>query len=291
MNHLAPHDVMVVCLTLATLLASAKVAGELVKRLNQPAVLGEIVAGILLGPTVLGHFQPVLYDLLFPHSGPVPLVLDGVTTISVVFFLLTAGIEIDLSSIFRQGKTALLVSASGIVIPFAFGFVLAGAFPRFLGATEGTSRLIFALFMGTALSISALPVVARILMDLGWLRTEMGTVVMSSAMFDDLAGWILFGLVFGMLNPNGSADHHVGHTHFSISFCAADADRRPLAHPFCHAFYPSAYDVAGRSSGLHLFLNAGLGGFCRIRWHSRRIWRLHHRCCGRRISSSAPTHL
>ena len=212
MNHLAPHDVMVVCLTLATLLASAKVAGEVVKKFNQPAVLGEIAAGILLGPTVLGHYQPVLYDLLFPHTGPVPFVLDGVTTISVVFFLLTAGIEIDLSSIFRQGKSALLVSASGIVIPFAFGFVLAGAFPRFLGATEGTSRLIFALFMGTALSISALPVVARILMDLGLLRTEMGTVVMSSAMFDDLAGWILFGLVLGMINPNGSADHPVGHT-------------------------------------------------------------------------------
>ena len=91
------------------------------------------------------------------------LVLDGVTAISVVFFLLTAGIEIDLASIFRQGKSALLVSSFGVVIPFAFGFVSAGMFPRFLGADEGTDRLVFALFIGTALSISALPVVARIL--------------------------------------------------------------------------------------------------------------------------------
>src|ERR1700728_1077555 len=111
MSHLSPHDIMVVFLALAALLASAKLAGELVKKLNQPAVLGEILAGILLGPTVLGHFKPGVYSLLFPHTGPVAFVLDGITALSVVLFLLTAGIEIDLTSIFRQGKSALLVSS------------------------------------------------------------------------------------------------------------------------------------------------------------------------------------
>jgi Kef-type K+ transport system membrane component KefB len=212
MDHLSAHDVMVVFLALAALLASAKLAGELVKKLKQPAVLGEILAGILLGPTVLGHFRPSLYALLFPHSGPVALVLDGVTAISVVFFLLTAGIEIDLASIFRQGKSALLVSLFGMVIPFAFGLLSAWAFPKLFGADEGTDRLLFALFIGTALSISALPVVARILMDLGLLRTEMGTVIMSSAMFDDLVGWILFGLVLGMMHPNANSGHGIRHT-------------------------------------------------------------------------------
>jgi Kef-type K+ transport system membrane component KefB/mannitol/fructose-specific phosphotransferase system IIA component (Ntr-type) len=212
MDHLSPHDVMVVFLALATLLASAKFAGELVKKFKQPSVLGEIIAGILLGPTVLGHYRPALYALLFPRTGPVALVLDGVTAICVVFFLLTAGIEIDLASIFRQGKTALLVSLLGMVIPFAFGLLSAGAFPTLLGADEGTDRLVFALFIGTALSISALPVVARILMDLGLLRTEMGTVIMSSAMFDDLVGWILFGLVLGMMHPNANAGHGIRHT-------------------------------------------------------------------------------
>jgi len=212
MDHLSPHDVMVVFLALAALLASAKFAGELVKKFNQPSVLGEIIAGILLGPTVLGHYKPEIYSLLFPHTGPVALVLDGVTAISVVFFLLTAGIEIDLASIFRQGRSALLVSVLGMVIPFAFGLLAAGMFPKVLGIDEGTDRLVFALFIGTALSISALPVIARILMDLGLLRTEMGTVVMSSAMFDDLAGWILFGLVLGMMNPNADAGHGVRHT-------------------------------------------------------------------------------
>jgi K+:H+ antiporter len=212
MSHLSPHEVMSVFLALAALLASAKFAGELVKKFDQPSVLGEIIAGILLGPTVLGHFNPSTYNLLFPRTGPVALVLDGVTAISVVLFLLTAGIEIDLASIFRQGKSAMLVSSFGMVIPFAFGFLSAYAFPTFLGADEDANRLVFALFIGTALSISALPVVARILMDLGLLRTDMGTVVMSSAMFDDLAGWILFGLVLGMMNPQADAGHGIRHT-------------------------------------------------------------------------------
>ncbi len=212
MDHLAPHDLMVVFLALAALLASAKLAGELVKKFNQPSVLGEIIAGILLGPTVLGHFQHAVYALLFPRTGPVALVLEGITAISVVFFLLTAGIEIDLASIFRQGKSALLVSSFGMVIPFAVGFLSARMFPRFLSAGEGTDPIVFALFIGTALSISALPVVARVLMDLGLLRSEMGTIVMSSAMFDDLVGWILFGLVLGMMTPQGDAGHGIRHT-------------------------------------------------------------------------------
>lgn len=216
MSHLAQHDLMALFLALAALLATAKFAGELVKKLGQPSVLGEIMAGILLGPTILGHYKPGVYQLLFPASGPVALVLDGVTAISVVLFLLTAGIEIDLSSIFRQGKSALLVSVFGMVIPFAFGFGSAELFPRFLGADDRASPLVFALFLGTALSISALPIIARILMDLGLLQSEMGTVVMSSAMFDDLVGWILFGLVLGMMNPQADAGHGVRHTIFLV---------------------------------------------------------------------------
>src|ERR1700734_313723 len=200
MPHLAPHDIMHIFIALAVLLGAAKLAGELMQKLDQPSVLGEIMAGILLGPTLLGHFRPDLYAFIFPSTGNLPIALATVTTIGVVFFLLTAGLEIDLRSIFRQGKSALLVSFFGVIIPFAFGFAAAGAFPKFLGAEAGASRLIFALFVGTALSISALPVIAKILMDLNLLRTEMGTVVMSSAMFDDLVGWILFSMVLGMMN-------------------------------------------------------------------------------------------
>jgi Kef-type K+ transport system membrane component KefB/mannitol/fructose-specific phosphotransferase system IIA component (Ntr-type) len=216
--HLTQHEVMTMFLALAVLLGTAKLAGELMQKLGQPSVLGEILAGILLGPTLLGHFKPQIYAALFPSTGAMPIVLETVTTIGVVFFLLTAGLEIDLRSIFRQGKSALLVSFFGVIIPFALGFAAAGAFPRFLGAEAGASRLIFALFVGTALSISALPVIAKILMDLNLIRTEMGTVVMSSAMFDDLVGWILFSMILGMMN---SGSHSFGGVKRTILLVAA----------------------------------------------------------------------
>src|ERR1700723_221624 len=214
MPHLTQHDVMTMFLALAVLLGTAKLAGELMHKLGQPSVFGEIFAGILLGPTLLGHFKPHIYAALFPTTGPMPIVLDTVTTLGVVFFLLTAGFEIDLRSIFRQGKSALLVSIFGVAFPFGAGFLAAEVFPRYMGSEAGANPLIFALFVGTALSISALPVIAKILMDLNLLRTEMGTVIISSAMFDDLVGWILFSFVLGMMHPpaGGSAVDGVKHT-------------------------------------------------------------------------------
>src|SRR6202142_1566624 len=201
MPHLAPHDIMHIFIALAVLLGAAKLAGELMQKLDQPSVLGEILAGILLGPTLLGHFKPQLYAFIFPSTGNLPIALETVTTLGVVFFLLTAGLEIDLRSIFRQGKSALLVSLFGVAFPLGAGFLAAKVFPRELGAQEGANPLIFALFVGTALAISALPVIAKILMDLNLLRTEVGTVIISSAMFDDLVGWILFSFVLAVLHP------------------------------------------------------------------------------------------
>lgn len=207
MPHLTPHEILTMFLALGTLLGAAKIAGELMQKIDQPSVLGEILAGILLGPTVLGHFKPQIYASLFPQTGSSPLVIEAVTTLGVVFFLLAAGLEIDLRSIFRQGKSALLVSTCGVIIPFGFGLAAAGVFPKFFGAQPQADRLVFALFVGTALSISALPVIAKVLIDLNLLRSEMGTIVMSSAMFDDLVGWILFSMILGMMN---AGEHTLG---------------------------------------------------------------------------------
>src|ERR1700731_2937877 len=214
MQHLNPHDVMTMFMALATLLGCAKLAAELMQKIGQPPILGEISVGIFLGPTVLGRYRPHLYETLFPTTGPMPIGLETVTTLGVVFFLLTAGLEIDLRSIFRQGKSALLVSIFGVAFPFGAGFLAATFFPNEMGAVSGSNPLIFALFVGTALSISALPVIAKILMDLNLLRTEMGTVIISSAMFDDLVGWILFSFVLGMMHPpaGGSVGDGVKHT-------------------------------------------------------------------------------
>ncbi|MGA2387616.1 MAG: cation:proton antiporter [Candidatus Sulfotelmatobacter sp.] len=214
MPHLSPHDVMTMFVALAVLLGCAKLAAELMHKIGQPSILGEISVGIFLGPTILGRLRPHLYQVLFPTTGPFPIVLDTVTTLGVVFFLLTAGLEIDLRSIFKQGKSALLVSLFGVAFPLGAGFLAAYIYPDYLGLREGANPLIFALFVGTALAISALPVIAKILMDLNLLRTEVGTVIISSAMFDDLVGWILFSVVLGMLHPptGGSLADAVKHT-------------------------------------------------------------------------------
>jgi Kef-type K+ transport system membrane component KefB len=202
---LTAKDLTVMFFALAVLLGAAKLAGEFIHKLGQPSILGEISAGILLGPTVLGYFRPEWYAALFPSTGPIPIVIETVATLGVVFFLLAAGLETSLRSIFQQGRSALFVSFLGGIFPFVTGFLAADFFPRFLGAEPGANRIIFALFVGTALSISALPVIARTLMDLRLLQTELGAVVMSSAMFNDLVGWILFGVVLGLLGGNSAS--------------------------------------------------------------------------------------
>jgi Kef-type K+ transport system membrane component KefB/mannitol/fructose-specific phosphotransferase system IIA component (Ntr-type) len=212
MHQLTTHDVTTMFLALAVLLAGARLAGELAQKLSQPAVLGEIIAGILLGPSFLGMFAPRVESTIFPTQGAFPLVLSVVSNLGVALFLLTAGIEVDLSSVFRQGKSALLVSSCGVVVPFVVGTAAAGLFPKFLGAEPGAHREIFALFVGTALSISALPVVAKILMDLNLLRSDVGTLILSSAMFDDLVGWILFSIVLGMMRAGSASLSELRHT-------------------------------------------------------------------------------
>jgi Kef-type K+ transport system membrane component KefB/mannitol/fructose-specific phosphotransferase system IIA component (Ntr-type) len=191
-------------LALGLLLASARLLGELAKRFNLPAVLGEIIAGILLGPTVLGAFAPQLAAAIFPRSGGASLALDGLMTLAITLFLLVAGLEVDLSSIWRQGKTALGVGVAGIVGPFTVGFAAAWFFPQLMGRETQADPFIFALFMATALSISALPVIAKTLMDLNIFRSDLGMLVVAAAVFNDLVGWIVFAVILGMLGKSGA---------------------------------------------------------------------------------------
>ena len=197
MKSLEVHDITIILLGLGTLLASARILGELFHRFKQPAVIGELLAGIILGPTVLGHLG--VTQMIFPSTGASHTVLQGISMVAVVLFLLVAGMEVDLSAIFRQGKAAVAVSLSGILFPFVIGLLAALLLPVDLGRGEKAEPFIFALFFATAMSISALPVIAKTLMDLNLYRSDMGMVVIAAAIFDDLTGWFVFAIVLGLM--------------------------------------------------------------------------------------------
>lgn len=212
MASLSASEVTAFLLSLAILLASARLLGEIAKRLNQPAVLGEILAGILLGPTLLGAVAPGTSEFLFPLQGGGAMAREGLMVLAITLFLLVAGMEVNLSSVWRQGRVALSVGVAGIVGPFVIGFAMAWLLPQQMGIAGGTDPLIFALFIATALSISALPVIAKTLMDLDLYRSDLGMMVIAAAVFNDLVGWIIFAVILGMLGAGGGHALGVGGT-------------------------------------------------------------------------------
>jgi Kef-type K+ transport system membrane component KefB/mannitol/fructose-specific phosphotransferase system IIA component (Ntr-type) len=201
---LSPEELATMMAALALLIGSARLLGELARYFHQPSVLGELLAGVLLGPTVLGAVAPAWQQRLFPQEGPNALVLDGISQLSIVMFLLVAGMEVDLSIVWKQGRSALKVGVLGTVIPFALAFVLALFLPTALGRQADADRWVFVLFLSTAMAISALPVIAKTLMDLDLYRTDLGMVVMSAAIFNDLIGWTVFAMIMGMIGKGGA---------------------------------------------------------------------------------------
>lgn len=198
-------------ISIGTMLLVARVLAEVCTYFNQPSIIGEIFAGILLGPTVLGALSPDLFAYVFPSDSAVKTVLEGITTLAVVMLLLVIGLEVDLSLLLRHRKAAFYTSIIGTVFPFMLGSALAYHFPEMFGAGGNASLLVFALFVGTAMSISALPVIARTLMDMNMLKSQIGLIIIASAMFGDLLGWIIFSVILGMMGT-GSPGNQLGTT-------------------------------------------------------------------------------
>lgn len=198
---LAPNQVVIFLLSVSLLLLFSKTLGELFTRIKQPAIIGEILAGIILGPTVLGMLSPSTFEFMFPKN-EVKIALDGITTLGVIMLLLVSGLEVDLSIVLKQGKVAVLTGVFGIIFPFTLGFGISYLSPNLMGIHEGADLNIFALFMGTALAISALPVIAKTLMDLNIFKTQVGFIIIAAAMFDDLIGWLVFSIILGMMGIN-----------------------------------------------------------------------------------------
>jgi Kef-type K+ transport system membrane component KefB len=187
-------------LQLLIVLACAKAAGALMRRIGQPAVIGEMLAGILLGPSLFGLLLPRAQAWVFA-----PETLGGfslVTQLGVLVFMFAAGAEFDLSSLRGQRSRALLVSHAGIALPFLLGLLL--AFPLFRDyAPAGVAFGSFALFMGTALSITAFPVLLRILEDRGYTSRPIGRIAIACAALADATAWGMLGLIVAAVQSSG----------------------------------------------------------------------------------------
>jgi Kef-type K+ transport system membrane component KefB/mannitol/fructose-specific phosphotransferase system IIA component (Ntr-type) len=195
------HDVVVFLLSLASLLGSARLLGELSRALGLPLVVGEIAAGILLGPTVFGQIAPGAQAWLFPAGAPASMA-SGYSTLAAVLLLVVVGVEVDLGVLRRRGRTALTTGLFGIVLPAACGVALGFLLPA-SDLVDPSKRTIVALLLGVALSISALPVIAKTLLDLGLFKSDVGLLVMAAAMIDDVVGWLALSLLLGPVQGVG----------------------------------------------------------------------------------------
>jgi Kef-type K+ transport system membrane component KefB/mannitol/fructose-specific phosphotransferase system IIA component (Ntr-type) len=204
------HDGLLFLLSLAALLGVARILGELARMIGLPLIVGEISTGILLGPTVLGRVWKGGYTWLFLDAHAQTM-LGGYTTVAAVLLLVVAGLEIDLSVVKRRGKSAAYASILGVLLPLGGGVLLGSLLPD-SDLVHPEQRLLFSLFLGVALSISALPVIAKTLLDLGLFKTDLGLVVMAVATIVDLVGWLGFSVLLGPMRGDAIDVKRIGVT-------------------------------------------------------------------------------
>ncbi|SEW01404.1 cation:proton antiporter domain-containing protein [Natrinema salifodinae] len=194
---LGHHELFLVVAQLAVLLFVARALGEAFSSIGQPAVVGELLAGVVLGPSILGVVAPGLYAGLFEVSPAQFHLLEIVSWIGLIMLLVVTGLETDIDLIVSKGRTAIILSLGGILVPFATGFGLGWILPvEFIAAPE--QRLVFSLFIATAMSISAIPVIAKVLIELDVIRRDIGQLILAAGMVDDTLGWILLATVAGL---------------------------------------------------------------------------------------------
>jgi Kef-type K+ transport system membrane component KefB/mannitol/fructose-specific phosphotransferase system IIA component (Ntr-type) len=199
-------DSIALYLGLTLILLVARALGELAKKLNQPSVMGELLAGVILGQTCLGVINPALFSYLYGPTSEAATALSGVTSVCVSMYMLVAGLEMNLKNAMKKKRAAFSVGIFAIAVPFGLGFIFCYFFPVTFGLTSGGDVLNFSLFTATAMSITALPVVAKTLRDLHLFRTDLGVVVMSAAVLDDIIGWTLFAISLAVANGADSSN-------------------------------------------------------------------------------------
>jgi Kef-type K+ transport system membrane component KefB len=194
-------------LDLAVILVAARAGGLLFERIGQPAVIGEIAAGIVLGPTLLGALPGDPSTALFPPETLA--VLKQVGELGLVLFMFVVGWDLDLASVRHKERAAALISLASMVLPFGLGLLLAAYLHADHGVVAGEPVPFtpFALFIGAALALTAFPVLARILRQSGLADTPIGTLVLSAAAVDDVLGWTMLAVALAVLSSAGAGDY------------------------------------------------------------------------------------
>jgi Kef-type K+ transport system membrane component KefB len=188
-----------VLLALGLLLAAAHGFGHAMTRLHQPRVIGEIIGGLLLGPTLLGALAPGVESALFPSSGSVPAVLDAIYQLGLLFLMFAAGSEMRTFFDRRERKALTSISVVGMLLPFAAG--LAAVYALNLQSLHGSAATdpAFILVFGIAVAITSIPVISRIMLDLGILDTSFARIVLGVAVVEDIVLYVLFAIALGLV--------------------------------------------------------------------------------------------
>ena len=195
-HHNLTHPLAILLAQIVTIILVARFFGLICKKIGQPSVVGEIIAGIILGPSFFGSYLKEFSDVLFPVSS-----LDNLkflSQIGLIFFMFVVGMELDLRVLKNKAKEAVIISHASIIIPFTLGLVLAySIYTNF--APKGVEFLSFGLFLGIAMSITAFPVLARIVQERGLQKTRIGAMVITCAAADDITAWCLLAGVIAIV--------------------------------------------------------------------------------------------
>lgn len=194
--------VAVLLLQIVVILLAVRIFGWICQKIGQPTVIGEIFAGVVLGPSILGLYFPGVFDFIFPESS-----LDNIKSLSqigLILFMFIVGLELNIKTIKHKANSALVISHTSIAVAFTFGVAVAyylfGEFTH-----KNTSFLPFALFMGIAMSIAAFPVMARIIHERGINKTPLGGTIITCAAIDDITAWCLLATVIAIVNAGSVA--------------------------------------------------------------------------------------
>ncbi|MBV9289552.1 MAG: cation:proton antiporter, partial [Hyphomicrobiales bacterium] len=188
--------------SVAVILIAARLLGEGAQRLGQPAVIGQLAAGVLLGPTVFGLLWPAAQHELFPPGPAERAPLQAFAEFGILLLLVLTGMEVDLRLLRKVGRPAISVSLAGVAAPFACGAAVGFLLPDGL-LPKPEERLATALFLGVALSISSIKIVASVVRDMGFARRDLGQTLVAASIVEDSIGWILLAVILGVVGARG----------------------------------------------------------------------------------------